>query len=231
MVWGLKMPSDYGPFSPQGKFVGYHEQLEAAFDAMTAEKKAFYDSRLAAYRLHVSQCFKFEHGTMHGEKRMFRPVVEHEWPREYKIQKRRPKLGSLLEVTNELLLVDEKLKLIIEQFEPSIHQFRPIQLTYGHGEPYPAQYFSMVIGRFLSAFDPEQSPRDIWRDIGGQYSALVFNAANAAAGAMKKLAFSGSHLWRDRLARHPNIFLSDELRSEIVSAGLHLPEHFRLREV
>jgi hypothetical protein len=231
MVWGLELASDFGPFSPEGNFVGYAEQLEAAFSVMTDEEKAFYNNRVSTYRLHVNQCFQYEHGTMHGEKRLFSPVRENEWPREFNARKKYPKLGSLLNGVGQLLIVDADFKSILETLEPSIHQFRPIRMTHGSGEPYSGEYFTMVIGRFLSAFDPEQSPKDIWRNIGGQYSALVFNKANAAAGATKMSAIFGCHLWRDRVARHPNIFLSDALKSEVSKAGLSLPTHFQMKEV
>jgi len=104
MVWGLKLPSDFGPFFPDGDFVGYREQLDAMFDAMSAEEQAYYGNSKPAYRLHVSQCFTYEHGTMHGEQRVFRPVAEHEWPREFQIRRRYRKLGSLIETVNKLLL-------------------------------------------------------------------------------------------------------------------------------
>lgn len=230
MVWGLELANDFGLFFPDGDFVGYRDQLDAAFDAMSAEEQAYFGNLKAAYRLHVSQCFKYEHGTMHGEKRVFRPVAEHEWPLELRTKRRYRKLGALIHSVNQLLLVNKQFKDIVEKLEPGVHQFRPIKLTFTEDEVYPVEYFTMVIGQYLSAFDPEQSPRDIWRG-GGQYSALVFNKANAAMGAMKKSVMSGHHLWRDRLARHPNIFLSDTLQSEVSKAGLSLPTHFQMKEV
>lgn len=231
MVWGLELPYGFGTFFPEGDFVGYRDQLDAAFDAMSAEEQAYYGNLKPAYRFHVSQCFTFEHGTMHGEQCVFRPVAEHEWPSEFKMKRRYKSLGALIKSVNALLLVETGFKDILERLEPGVHQFRPVKLTLPNDEVYPDKYFTMVIGRYLSAFDPERSPRDIWRDIGGQYSAVVFNKANAAVGAVKKSVASGCHLWRDRLARHPNIFLSDTLRSEVRKAGLSLPKHFQMREV
>lgn len=222
MVWGLELPYGFGTFFPEGDFVGYRDQLDAAFDAMSAEEQDYFGNLKPAYRLHVSQCFTFEHGTMHGEKRVFRPVAEYEWPGEFQMKRRYQKLGALIESVNMLLLVEKGFKDIVEKLEPDVHQFRPIKLSLPNDEVYPGEYFTMVIGRYLSAFDPERSPRDIWRDIGGQYSAVVFNKANAAVGAVKKSVVSGCHLWRDRLARHPNIFLSDTLRSEV---DLGVPVH------
>jgi hypothetical protein len=231
MVWGLELSDGFGRFFPEGEFFEYDEQLEAAFNAMTAEEKAYYNNRVSSYLLHVSQCFTFEHGTMHGEQRVFRPVAENEWPREFRMKRRYQELGALIKSVNLLLLVNKGFKDIVEELEPNVHQFRPIKLTLPTDEVYPGQYFTMVIGQYLSAFDPERSPRDIWRDIGGQYSAVVFNKDNAAVGAIKKSVVSGCHLWRDRLARHPNIFLSDTLRSEVKKAGLALPKHFPMKEV
>lgn len=231
MVWGLELPYGFGTFFPEGDFVGYRDQLDAAFDAMSAEEQDYFGNLKPAYRLHVSQCFTFEQGTMHGEQRVFRPVAEHEWPSEFKMKRRYKSLGALIESVNMLLLVEKGFKDIVEKLEPDVHQFRPIKLSLPNDEVYPGEYFTMVIGRYLCAFDPERSPRDIWRDIGGQYSAVVFNKANAAVGAVKKSVVSGCHLWRDRLARHPNIFLSDTLRSEVRKAGLSLPKHFSMKEV
>lgn len=129
MVWGMELPGDYGPCFPSGKFLGYDEQLEANFNAMTDEEKAFFENNVKAYRLHVSQCFKYEHGTMHGEKRLFRPVAENEWPQEFRMSRRYKRLGSLVMGTDGLLMVEKAFKEILEDLEPGVHQFRPIRMS------------------------------------------------------------------------------------------------------
>jgi hypothetical protein len=231
MVWGLKLPSEFGAFFPNGDFIGYREQLNDALHAMTPEEKAYYNNRETSYRLHVSQCFKYEHGTMHGEGRVFRPVAEHEWPREFRTMRQYAKLGSLVTVTNSLLLIDEPLKNIIEGLEPGVHQFRPIRMTYKQGEAYATPYFTMVIGRFLTSFDPDQSERRAWSHSSRSYNITYFNKENASGLAMTTSVFDGCHLWRERRLLCPEIYFSDALQAEIKKAGLHMPKHYRMKEV
>jgi hypothetical protein len=205
MVWGLELPTGFGPFFPDGDFVGYKEQLEAAFNAMTADAKAYYDNQVTGYRLHVSQCFNYEHGTMHGEQRVFRPLAEAEWPREFQIKRQYRRLGSLIKSVNMLLLVDKALKEIIEHLEPDIHQFRPTKLTFTKDEAYPRDYFTMVIGTFLTSFDPDQSGKGSFTKL-GVYHSSHFDEETASKLAFRKSMLNGHHLWRERELKTPDLF-------------------------
>ncbi len=230
MVWGLKLPGEFGAFFPNGDFIGYDEQLIAAFDVMPSEEKAAFNNEKSLYRYHVFQCLIHEHGTMHGEGILFRPLAESEWPREYRTVRHYAKLGSLATVNGRVLLVDETLKNIIEGLEPGVHQFRPIRMTCGQGEAYATPYFTMVIGRFLTSFDPEQSEKSAWNHSGRSYNITYFNKENASGLAMMKAVFAGCHLWCERKLLRPEIYFSDALQAEIKKAGLHMPKHYRMKE-
>ena len=229
MVWGFEPASRFGPFRPDGDFVGYYEQLDANLDSMTPDEQEFYGNSKPAYRLHVCQCLLYEHGTMHGEKRLFRAVEENEWPREYRINRRYPRLGSFMQITGMLLVVDVALKELIEKLEPGIHQFRPIRMSYKPEELHPGEFFTMMIGTFLTSFDPQQSEE--FKNIGGCYRSNYFNQINASKLAMKRLQFLNCHLWRERELKTPEFFVSDTLQDEIRRAGLLMPDMYRMKEV
>lgn len=230
MVWGLELPYGFGTFFPDGDFVGYRDQLDAAFDAMSAEEQAYYGNLKPAYRLHVSQCFTFEHGTMHGEQRVFRPVAEHEWPGEFQMRRRYKKLGALIKSVNTLLLVEKRFKDILERLEPGVHQFSPVKLTLPNDEVYPAEYFTIVIGTFLTSFDPRQSDEASFTRL-GSYRSKHFDAETSSKLAFRKSVLDRHHLWRERELKTPHLFLSDTLRSEVIKSGLTLPTHFQMMEV
>ena len=89
----------------------------------------------------------------------------------------------------------------------------------------------MVIGTFLTSFDPEQSERDSWSSSGGSYWAAFHNARLASGLAMRSAVFGDRHLWRERDLRRPQIYFSDTVQAKIKSAGLSMPKHFKLKGV
>jgi hypothetical protein len=231
MVWGLELASDFGPFFPYGEFFGFEQQLEAAFDVMMPEEKTYYNSLFSDYRFHVYQCFKHEIGTIHGEGKEFRAIADNEWPTEFRTKKQYSKIGALFKGTSQVLMVRGAFKEIVERLEPGVHRFWPIRLTYVYGDAYPGDYFTMIIGTFLSSFDVEQSTPGTWRTVGRSYHPKFFNKEMMSGVAMRKSAIGTHHLWRERALKSPDTFLSDELQAEFRKANLSLPKHFRMKEV
>lgn len=236
MVWGLKLPSGFGDYFPDADFVGYTERLKAFFEEeMPPEEQAKYgEFRGAGYVAHVVGNFKNEHGTAHGDDNPFRPVAEHEWPEKYGLYKAYKTLGSLFMMNSQLLAVDRDFKNAVERLEPGVHAFRPLDVLTRKGEPYPGQYYTMLIRRFLDSFDPEKSVEGSWEKPSEKHEQyFVFrNTKESFSGlAFSRSLTDGAHLWRERKLRHPQIFFSDALKVEIDLARLRLPKHFRMRDV
>lgn len=231
MVWGLQLAGDFGPFFPYGEYFGYDEQLEAVFNAMTPEERAFYNNLFSDYRFHVYQCLKHEIGTVHGEGHRFRAIADNEWPPEFRTKKQYSKIGALFHGVGGVLMVSGAFKEIVERLEPNVHKFWPVRLTYVYGDAYPGEYFTMVIGSFLSSFDAEHSTPGTWRTVGRDYHPKFFNKDMMAGLAMRRSDIGAHHLWRERALYSPDIFLSDELQRAFRKAGLALPKHFQMKEV
>ena len=75
----------------------------------------------------------------------------------YRLSKPRKRLGAFISLPNRIYAVEAALKDIIEGLEPGVHQFNPVQILTSKGEPWPAEYFLMVVGRYLDSFRPDQT--------------------------------------------------------------------------
>lgn len=148
MAWALVEPNGFGEFFPNGDQVGWDEQIKRYFEEeMSAEQRAAYDNWDVSFREGVSRKFTQDLG----------PLEPHERPSQFRLEKTRQSIGSLILLPNRLLAVDDTLRQIIEGFEPGVHQFWPMKISVPKGETYPAAYFGMIIRRFIDSFVPDQS--------------------------------------------------------------------------
>jgi hypothetical protein len=233
MVWGLNMPSSFGAYFPDGKYVGYSEKLEKYFrEDMTEEGKAKSAYRDTKYVSRVVQ--KFSRGPSDLDNGVpLGPIAEHEWPDQYELSRPYSALGSLFMMNSQILAVETALRDIVERLEPGVHQFRQISVTTRKGAAVAKQYHTMVIGRFLDCFDPAASDEGSWEKEHGYESYWAFmNSSRYISGlAFSKVKMNNAHMWRERKVRSPEIYFSDALKSEFDRAGLRLPRHFRMKEV
>lgn len=228
MVWGMKQPSNFGQFWPEGEFEaasdnagqdGWRLRLVEYYRAQSPEeqRRLFdFDSRFPAhgYASFAYGKFIYEPGAGGNcEHPDYTPIEPHEVPRYYLSRPYRS-LGSF--IVAGLPAVDEDLKAIIERFEPGVHQFFPIPIIIGRNQKQTdKKYFIVVIRRYFDAYLPKVSD---------------MSKKNFAGIAYSKAVFGDAHLWRDRGT--PAITcLSDEIKAEIVKAGLRLPKPFTMQEV
>lgn len=231
MAWGNKMPSGNGNFSPEGDHGAWKENIQKYFEQeMSTSERAKFENWHVDYRRSISRRFVEKDD----------PIKFHQWPSEFHLAKTYSDLGSLVEFHNGLLGVDQALKEIIEQFEPNIHQFSPIKINTPRGKEYHKQYYAMVISQFHDSFSPADSDEGSWED--KSYDAYwgerikSFNVSipkkqNYNGLALKKNTFGVSHLWREESLKDPDIYLSDELVSEIKRQCLRMPTTYQLKEV
>lgn len=231
MVWGIKMPSGNGKFSPEGDHGTWKEDIQNYFEQeMSISERANFENWHVDYRKSISRRF-IEQGD---------PIKLHQWPSEFRLAKTYSDLGSLIEFHNGLLGVDQTLKDMIEELECSLHQFSPIKITMPNGVEYPKQYYAMVVSQFHDSFSPADSDHGSWED--NSYDAYwgerikSFNVSipkkqNYNGLALKKDAFGVSHLWREEGLKDPDIYLSDELINEIKNQNLQLPSMYQLKEI
>ncbi|WP_454608483.1 imm11 family protein [Labrenzia sp. MBR-25] len=236
MVWGLKLSSGFGDYFPDGDFVGYSERLKDFFEnEMPPEEQAKYgEFRGAGYVGHVVDNFRYESGTAHGDGNPFRPVAEHEWPEKYELYKTYKTLGSLFMMNSRLLAVDTDFKNAVERLEPGVHEFRSIEVVTHKGQAFPKQYHTMLIGRFLSSFDPGKSDEESWRkpSENHEYYLVRRDTKQCMSGlAFSRSAMDGAHLWRERHLSKPEIFFSDALKAEFDKSNLRLPKNSQMKEV
>lgn len=237
MVWGMRLPDNFGKFWPSGEFeydpkvnaTGWYERLRLYYFAQTPEEQIrLYDYRglenghntvewaANAYATYPSGKFKCEVGTKNRPESIpFTPMEVHEAPITFDTDKTYALLGSLIKLNDRILAVDETLKSIIEEMEPSIHQFFPIEIRMPRGKVFPKNYYTLVIGQYYNSHIPEQSDESKKNMIGRVFS---------------KKAFGNAHLWRDRKFAMVNCF-SDAFIDKIDKAGLQLPRHYKMKEV
>lgn len=243
MVWGMRLPNNFGEFWPSGEFeydpkkkdTGWYDRLERHYLAQTSEEQLrLYDYRGLAegqdtlisgarrYRTHPSRKLVYEVGTKDGPDSLpTTPVEAHEAPLSFDTDKVYAALGSMIMLNDRILAVDQALKTIIERLEPGVHKFFPIEIKTRRGKTTASIYYTLAIGQYLDSFSLENSS-DKKKNVAGTVSLTGF--------AFSKEAFGKAHLWRDR--RFPLLnCLSDELIEEISKAGLRIPKHYKMREV
>ena len=248
MVWGMSLPSSFGQFWPEGGFEGeidggpndgWSERLKAYFQEQTPEvQKELFDwddqgsgNRAHFYPSYASRKLRSEMGTRENSYMPpFTPIKPHELPLSFDIVRGGKSLASLIALNFGILAVDEALKEIIERLEPGVHQFFPIEIRLRNGKLYPEKYYILVIGQYFDSFSPEGSDKFSFKLDKVRFS-YENNKAGISGLAFRKSVFGGAHLWRERRIIGLLTCFSDELQAEITKAGLHIPKHYRMREV
>ncbi len=231
MVWGMALPGRFGEFFPDGDYVGWDEALAQYFDnQMPAEQKALFDRPThQSYARHVAEKFTSEPGLKRLGFPPFGPIAAHETPKAFEAEKKYASLGSLIKLTDRILAVDGLLKDIIERLEPGVHHFSPIEIVMPKKVVYPKQYFVMAIGNYLDSFAPEQSDPDSWTHQLHEYCSI--DEGKLSGLALSRQAFGRAQLWREHRITSELVCFSDQLMSEITSAGLRLPKHYKLKGI
>jgi len=245
MVWGMSERSSFGEFWPSGKFEGdrgrpgggWWERLIAYYkDQMPEEQRAVFDDASrngpGNYAYFVFEKFIRELGTAtNPEKPPISPIEPHEPPRWFETRKPYSALGSLIELNNRMLAVDEPLKEIIERFEPAVHQFFPIEIRMPRGKTFPRGFYTLVIGRYLDSFSPQDSREGSWRADGQTHYFYEQTKRGITGLAFKKSIFNGAHLWRERRFSNFLTCFSDELQAAIAESGLRTPPMYKMKEI
>jgi hypothetical protein len=243
MVWAVKFKSELGQFFPSGDYPELRDRLHTYFNQeMSAQERATFGHKVG-YARWVFEKFVKEIGIQHpGDRAVLTPPQEHEWPRTFQASRTIRSLGSIIQTTNAVLVVNEDMKDLIEGLEPSVHQFRPITILQPNSETFPGSYFTMIIGQFRDSFIPEPETEDIlWyqtshldknqvRRFTGAYVFSALSAERYARLPVSSAAISGAHLWREHKLFGPDFFISDALHDAIKKAKLKIPQHFKVRE-
>ena len=234
IVWAMVTPLEFGPCFPSGHYLEDDERTEAYFRAnATAEELAEVDALgEGGYRHRVVV------HTQYVESRKFSndegPVDPAMQPRVFQMERGSTNLGSWLEVTNRLLMVDEALRTIIERFEPGVHQFWPMEVRGPDGEPLDRQFHALVIRQSRDSLIDEQSDlQRLDQDMDERQPRFAKNtdAAGLRRVTLRGAAIEGVHLWREHRLATPNILVSDALRTAIKEAKLRVFRHGRLNVV
>ncbi len=247
MVWGLILPTDFGRFFPDGDFEynpatrdsGWRDRLRQHYLAQEAgEQLRLYDYRefdkeglgpgfgAGEYPFYVTGKFTYGIGIQVGnDKPAFVVAEEHEAPRSFHSDKSYVSLGSLVKLTDRIIAVREDLKELIERLEPSVHQFFPIEISMPRMKDQIGKYYTFVVGQYLEGFLPGQSRPESFKSY-AKYPGF-YTAEHSKRGldglVFDKDKIGNAHIWRERGFRETLTCLSDELKSEIDSAGLEIP--------
>ena len=229
MAWCVRLGSSFGQFFPSGKFTGWDEELTAYFNAglTEAEDAAIGPvNRINSYLLYVSEKFTRDRG----------PILDHEWPTEFKTARALKQIGVLFKGNERLLIVEDGLRALIERFEPGMHRFRPIKVVTKGGKVYPGDHHLLVIGQFVDCFSFQDSDPSIVREIQAGtdsmfYSAQAYSRQQFAKLAFKTTCLAGRHLWRETKLSGSDFYISDDLHEAILKAGFKFPKHYRVKDV
>lgn len=248
MVWGMSLPSGFGEFWPNGSFEatpdatsGWGDRLMSYYlDLSPEDQCALFDyvdtasrGKAGPYVSFVVGKFLHEQGTKGSpDKPPFSPILAHEPPRSFVIERGGKSLGSLIMLSNRMLAVEEALKAIIERLEPGVHQFFPIEIMNRKGEAYSRPYYLLVIGQYFDSFLPNESDPHSFSKDGERGFFHKEKKVDMAGLAFSKAVFGKAQLWRDRrMSREWLTCFSDELIAEITKAGLRIPKHYKMMEV
>ena len=190
MVWGMKLPDEFGRYWISGEFEGqtpdrdsgWRERLRLLFNDQPPEvREAWFDYgdkrpgwAAAKYPSFVINKLISERGSRPGPvdtpNPPFSPILPHEWPQFFQVSQTMPmfkegELASLMMMRDRLLAVDERLKEIIERFESGVHEFAPLELRRGDAV-LPFRFYTMFINQYRDSFSPEDSDPDVFKDNG-----------------------------------------------------------------
>ena len=236
MAYAMVDPEGFGALFPHGEYVGRDEQAEAYYLAnasaqQLAELEGMDEAQyryetVVNTRYATSRKFVYDEG----------PVEPELQPRVFQIKRGGKNLASMMQVNSQLLVVDGELRGIIERFEPDIHQFWPIEIRRPGrrgqpGERTKRDFHALVIRQFRDSLIEEKS--DLLDR--GEAGRIRF-ARDTTKPGLKRIALSaeaigGAHLWREKVLKDPNIFVSDALQAAIAEAGLRVFRHGPVRVV
>lgn len=246
MVWGMRLPSTFGEFWPNGEFEGegvvpgsdgWGTRLEVYYnEQMPEEQRALFDDGRGngpgTYAFHVSEKFIRERGTVTSpDHPPISSIEPQEPPRSFETEKIYNSLGSLIKLNNRMLAADEALKDVIERLEPGVHEFFPIEIRMPRGRVFPKHYHVLVIGQYFDSFSPEKSREGACQADGPDLYFIAPGKQGVAGLAFSRQVFGEAHLWRERRLREELTCLSDELKSEIDRSGLRIPNHYQMKDI
>ncbi len=229
MAWCVRIGSSFGQFFLSGKFTGWEEAKTAYFNAglTEAEDAAIGPvNRLNCYMLYVSEKFTCDRG----------PILDHEWPTEFKTARALKQIGVLFKGNEGLLIVEDGLRALIERFEPGMHRFRPIKVVTKGGKVYPGNHHLLVIGQFVDCFSFQDSDPSVVREIHATLDPMYYSVRALSRQQFAKIAFistcqAGKHLWRETKLAGRGFYISDDLHEAILEAGFKFPKHYRVKDV
>jgi hypothetical protein len=175
MVWGMRLPTDFGQFWPSGEFEfdpkanesEWYDRLRRHYLAQTPDEQIrLYDYRRLEpgrntvedaanqYRTYVSSKFTIELGKKDPGMHHL-PVTRvdsHEVPRTFDTDKTYKSLGSLIKLNDKIVAVDDLVKNEIEKIEPDVHEFFTIKIRGPNGENFPNLYFILIIRQYFDSY-------------------------------------------------------------------------------
>jgi hypothetical protein len=247
MAWVVEFESEMGRFHPYGDFPEFEERLRTYFaEEMSAAEKAVFGHE-SNYLYTVSCKFTKEIGVPQGGGGAAGLVArtlprDHEWPTTFRATRKIRSLGSIIKVTNSVLIIEEAMKNMIAGLEPGIHQFRPLTLLQPNSEIFPGTYFTMIVGQFRDSFFPDpETEGELWkrssyldsdkvRKFTGAYTCFAAGEKSYARLSFSSSAIGDAHLWRERKFLGGDFFISDALQQAAKTAKLKVPQHFKVRE-
>lgn len=244
MVWGMYLPNGGGPYGPYGEDEGkvdvwgdgWHYRLMKDYQHLLSDaQKAFYgDARKYAFRVAEKFLYETGHKQPGPDDLVVTPIMDHEPPRFYQIEKGYTELSSIISLDSRRWAVDGAVKAIVERLEPGVHKFYPLEIRMPRGKVYPVQYYCLVVGNWLQSFSPEDSAQDVFKAYeSGKIKWFSINGDKKSINglALRKSVHKGAHLWRERGFNEWLLCLSDEISADFSSAGLMLPKYYRMKSV
>lgn len=252
MVWAIRFAPDFNEFFPRGEFRGYREALAAHYHAerqpgLTPKHEPVYIFKserpvdgvglpyrgFQDYASDVGQKFNTELGVHRPHRPPLYPILPHEWPKEYVLERAYKREAALVMFPNRAYAVTQPLLDIIERAEPGVHQFNPIRVLLPSGADHSLPHHIILVGRWLNAFRLEESNPGCVR-VSASGTASVSSAARKeeyAGVAMTASEIGDAHLWCERELRGPTFYVSDRLKEEVTKAGLRIPPSFKTKSV
>lgn len=224
MAYGFDASVSFGKFFPDGEFLGYHEQLQDHFRAMSmnglTEHRFFTDFRWA----HVTN--------MHGGTEF---IANELLPRRYTLFKKYKSLGDMINL-GAGIAISQPLRDLVERFEPGRHQLWPVEIVDHLGRPQWSDYSMLRVLTQLEAFDKERSDPSCWERPVRVVKITAPKETHAHGIALSQSVIGGHHLWRGFFSADSGIagfdfYVSDKLKSAIEEAKLRTMPFYQLKEV
>ena len=195
--------------------------MRQQFDKLSErEKSLLEEATFECYTYEISKKYLFDMG----------PLASSELPRVYQTEKTYKTIGSMFEVSDQLVVVEEALKDLIEELEPSAHQFWDLSLTRPNKEPYERRYCGMRINRFIAAIDVDSSGDDVLIKYEDSYTLKNISRSQAKNLFVSARDISSYCIWRDEY--NPNrIFFSKQFFELAKKKGFDLPRSAELKEI